>query len=113
MLLTIILVPPDYREQACNLWESVVPDELEESVRDALTEAMLQEVKHPANAVQRAAADALAHLLDGRGPDAAATATAALLALYREKLPVHNFNSIMTDRKTLQQIHIIFFTYLK
>lgn len=75
------------RKLGVELWEGL-PCAEAASHSAALVEALLQEVQHPAEQVQRAAASALAHLVQRNGPDAAEIVLQHLQDIFDERLPV-------------------------
>ncbi|KAG7307031.1 hypothetical protein JYU34_007162 [Plutella xylostella] len=81
--------PSENRVLAEQLWSSLPQDQLHQwSSSPALVPALVAQAQHPAEHVQRAAAAALAALVEGRGEGGAEHVLHCLLALYRDKLPV-------------------------
>lgn len=77
-----------FRKLAEDLW-SKLPLAQQWSREPELVELLLEEVQHPSEPVQRAAAAALAHLVERDGdPDAAEHVLQRLQDIYSEKLPV-------------------------
>ncbi|XP_048479691.1 eIF-2-alpha kinase activator GCN1 [Plutella xylostella] len=80
--------PSENRVLAEQLWSSLPQEQLHQwSSSPALVPALVAQAQHPAEHVQRAAAAALAALVEGRGEGGAEHVLHCLLALYRDKLP--------------------------
>lgn len=76
-----------HRKLAQQLWESL-PLAQQTSHSAALVDALLHEVQHPAEPVQRAAALALAHVVERNGSDAAEIVLQHLQDIFEQRLPV-------------------------